>query len=119
VAELQQTFAQAAVNRAVIDRGWVLASLRNIVENGASESAKVRALELCGKELGMFANHSSRLEDLNPDDWTEAQLEAVANYYLKQAVGPDPQVIAEARKQLEAGTSPQGNSEQDCATVHL
>ena len=54
VAELQQSVVQSAVNRAAVDRDWVLLGLRGIAENGASESARVRAFELVGKELGMF-----------------------------------------------------------------
>src|SRR4029077_2780785 len=55
IAELQQIVIQVTTTQVALDRSWVLSELRKIAENGASESARVRALELCGKELGMFA----------------------------------------------------------------
>ena len=54
ISELQEIVTQAATTQAAIDRGWVLSQLRTLAESAESESARVRALELCGKELGMF-----------------------------------------------------------------
>jgi len=54
IDELQGANAQAAITRAAIDRHWVLSGLWEIAERAVSETARVRAFELCGKELGMW-----------------------------------------------------------------
>jgi hypothetical protein len=97
--------AQAAVNRAVIDRDWVLEGLRNIAEKGASESARVRALELCGKELGMFVDRSSFLWDTDPSQWTNEQVEIISEALLRKAAAGDPGKMEALRRQaaIEAG----------------
>ena len=59
IAELRRSASSAAVSRAAVDRGWVLAGLKKIAETSKNDNAQVRALELCGKELGMFCSHAS------------------------------------------------------------
>jgi hypothetical protein len=105
VTDLRQMVAQAAVNRAVIDRDWVLEGLRNIAEKGASESARVRALELCGKELGMFVDRSSFLWDTDPSQWTNEQVEIISEALLRKAAAGDPGKMEALRRQaaIEAG----------------
>jgi DNA-binding CsgD family transcriptional regulator len=107
VAELRQAVAQGAVNRAVIDREWVLSELRQIAENGVSESARVRALELVGKELGMFTNSSDLLIPWDGDlsKLSDRQVEGMTNFFLRQEYGDDVAAI-EARKRqalIDAG----------------
>lgn len=72
VSELQEAVAERAVEKAALDRAWVLDRLRENVERAMKATAPVdedgrpcgeyryegqvanRALELIGKELGMF-----------------------------------------------------------------
>ena len=77
IAELRSTMSCSAVAQAAIDRTWVLAGLRTMAEGATSEAVRVRAYELCGKELGMF-------RDPGPFEWdgdfsklTDRQLEKV------------------------------------------
>ena len=74
VTELQQTAAQTSVSRAALSRDFVV---RELMDNAlkAKENhewpASNRALELLGRELGMFVERvctwSGRLEDLDPE----------------------------------------------------
>jgi terminase small subunit-like protein len=108
VAELQQTITHATVNRAVVDRDWVLSGLRKIAENGASESARVRALELCGRELGMFADRSIPW-DGDPNKLTDEQLQKFFTVLAGDLAGSqDPAAIEGMKRQLaiEAGVDP-------------
>ena len=50
VIELRHGVTQTAIERAAVDRDWVLSGLRKIAENGSSESARVRAMEF-GQEI--------------------------------------------------------------------
>jgi hypothetical protein len=60
-----------------------------------------------GKHRGMFIDRSPFQWDDDPNQWTEAQLDAVADHLLRRALGTnDPQIIAEAGRQLEAGIDP-------------
>ncbi len=49
-------------------------------------------------------NEQTQLHKLDPSQMSDAMLEKLADFYLKSALGTDdPQVAAEARKQLEVG----------------
>jgi hypothetical protein len=97
IAELQQIVIQVTTTQAALDRSWVLSELRKIAENGASESARVRALELCGKELGMFAAPSDLPWDGDPATLTDPQLEKL-ELYLERIVYGDDRAALEAAK---------------------
>jgi len=106
VAELQRSVAAAAVNRAAIDRDWVLSGLRRIAENGASESARVRALELVGKELGMFVERPAVPWDGDLAKLTTDQLEKVTDSLICQAFEGDQVAIDEVRRELLGAGTP-------------
>ena len=99
IAELQTVAAQVAITRATIDRDWVLSGLREIAENGESEGARVRALELCGKELGMFVDRTDHNFQFNGDltQLSDEQLE----FILRQL---DSKIEEAERKQLTAAS---------------
>ena len=62
IAELREAVSAAAITRAAIDRDFVLGGLKTIaIDRECSDTSRVRALELCGKELGMF-------QEKKPDD---------------------------------------------------
>lgn len=105
VIELQHNVAQAAVERAAVDRDWVLPGLRKIAENGSSESARVRALELVGKELGMFKDRLPVVWDGRLESIPKDQLPLVLENLLRQAYGDDPEKLEAGRQKalLEAG----------------
>lgn len=108
VAELQRSVAHSAGNRAAIDRDWVLSGLRGIAENGASESARVRAFELVGKELGMFVERPPAPWDGDLTKLTNAQLERVTEQLIAQACeGVDPAIVEEVTRELTRARSPQ------------
>ena len=74
VKELQQTVAQTSVSRAALSREFVVRELMdNALKAKANHEwpASNRALELLGRELGMFVERvctwSGRLEDLDPE----------------------------------------------------
>ena len=100
VAELQQTVALSAANRAAIDRDWVLSGLRRVAENGASESARVRALELVGKELGMFAERPAVPWDGDFATLTTEQLEKVVEQLAELAYAGQPEAIEQAKREF-------------------
>jgi hypothetical protein len=55
----------------------------------------------------MFIDRSTFQWNDDPSQWTEAQLDAVADHLLRRVLGTnDPQIIAEAGRQLEAGIDP-------------
>ena len=97
IVELQESVTQAATTQAAIGRAWVLSGLRKIAENGQSESARVRALELCGKELGMFAGPAEVPWDGDLSSLSDEQLHGLAKSLRKLA---DPEVVRRAERQL-------------------
>jgi 4-hydroxyphenylpyruvate dioxygenase-like putative hemolysin len=88
IAELQSAAAKNAATRAVVDRDWVLSELRTIAENGESEGARVRALELIGRELVMFVDRTDHRFSWDGDfsKLSEAQLELVIKQLDAMAV---------------------------------
>jgi hypothetical protein len=107
VAELQQMVAKTTVTRAAIDREFVL---RELVDNALKAkqnqewSASNRALELLGKELGMF-NPSELPWDGDLTTLTDQQLERFEQYFERIAYGDDrARMEADQRRVLvEAG----------------
>jgi phage terminase small subunit len=97
IVELQERVTQAATTQAAIGRAWVLSELRKIAEGGESESAKVRTLELCGKELGMFAGPAEVPWDGDLSSLSDQQLHNLAKSLEKIA---DPLVVSKAKRQL-------------------
>ncbi len=102
VTELRQSVAQTAVTHAGLNREFVLRELMdNAVRAKENQewSASNRALELLGKELGLFVDRSDHSFhwDGRLDSLTDTQLENVQAHFLE---------LAEAerrRKMLEAG----------------
>jgi hypothetical protein len=77
--------------RALIDREFVLTGLKDIAsDTKLKETARVRAYELLGKELGMFreAVDITQKLDADPKKWTKEQLERVTRE-LEEQVGPE------------------------------
>lgn len=87
IAELELV-AKNATTRGGVDRDWVLSELRKIAENGESEGARVRALELIGRELAMFVDRTDHRFTWDGDfsKLTEAQLEVVVKQLDAMAV---------------------------------
>jgi len=107
VNEIQSLAAQSAAEEVAFDQKRVLNRL-DILSRKAEElgqiSAAARCEELIGKQRGMFVDRTALQWDLDPSKMTIEQLDVIANHLLKSALGTDdPQVVAEARKQLEAG----------------
>jgi hypothetical protein len=102
VTELQRKVAQISVAHAALSRGFVVSELMDIVLKAKQDkewSAANRALELLGRDLGMFSGQplwSGRLEDLNDEqlETLEGQLAALVQRKEKEL---------ESKKQLEAG----------------
>lgn len=63
---------ERAVAHSAMDKEWVMSWLRVQVVEGGTSAVRNRALELIGKEIGMFADRDSkepvRLEDLSTAD---------------------------------------------------
>lgn len=77
VAELQSMVAE----RAVVDREWVLAKLIENANNNqeSNPSASNKALELIGKELGMFVERTENINinhDVTDEPASEGEWEA-------------------------------------------
>ena len=107
VSELQQTVATAAITRAALDREFVLCELMdNALKAKQSRewSASNRALELLGKELGMFTPVELPW-DGDPTSLTTSQLDQLCKYLERIAFGEDEAKIqaARTRAMLEAG----------------
>ena len=101
--ELSNHLSCIAVQRAVIDRDFVLAGLKEIATNTAekSTSARVRAYELLGQELGMFRaaiDHTMKWDD-DPAKLTKEQLETLTKAFEKEAFGDDEKAAAAAREE--------------------
>jgi hypothetical protein len=74
--------------------------LARIAENGASESARVRALELVGKELGMFVERPAVPWDGDLTKLTTEQLERVTEQLIEQSYEGQPEVIAAVKREM-------------------
>jgi phage terminase small subunit len=100
VAELKQAVSQATVTRAAVDRAYVLAGLKENFERAMQHRPVLdakgketgiyayngqvanRALELIGKELGMFVDRNMDVPwDGDPSKLTDAQLDKVIQYF--------------------------------------
>jgi hypothetical protein len=90
IAELRNISSTVIVH-AVIDREFVLTGLKDIAsDTKLKETARVRAYELLGKELGMFrdAVDITQKLDADPKKWTTEQLQRVTKE-LEEQVGPE------------------------------
>jgi hypothetical protein len=102
VVELSQMTTTHGAIQTRIDREWVLGSLKDIAENGASLTARLRALELLGQELGLFRNKSSELPwDGDLSSLTDEQLQRMSYYFERIA----------AKKPIDISPRPSGRSE--------
>jgi len=100
VTELRQTVSTGAIIRAELDREFVL---RELVDNALKAkqqgqwAASNRALELLGRELGLFSD--DRADVVLPwngdlDLLTDQQRDALVDLLLGMAVGHDPEKLA-------------------------
>jgi Terminase small subunit len=77
IAELCSRASSASVARVALSREWVLSGLMKLADGAESESTRVRALELCGRELGMFRDPAENtLQFTDPRKMTDDQLRA-------------------------------------------
>jgi phage terminase small subunit len=82
IAELREKMDRATVNSVVADRNWVL---RNLVEiahearEARDRPGATKALELVGKELGMFVNRTQEIRS-PMSDLSAQQLQAIIRY---------------------------------------
>jgi len=102
VDELQQRVSETVVERAVLSQEFVLGELMDNVLKAKQErqfSAVNRALELLGKELGMFADRSHLSVEWDGDlkKLTGPQLEKMAEQMEEQIAKDDPKRAAELR----------------------
>jgi hypothetical protein len=67
IAALKAHATDSTMTHAAIDREFVLQGLRGIAMAGQSDSARVKAYELIGRELGMFSEQ--RNNGLDWDGW--------------------------------------------------
>jgi hypothetical protein len=107
IEELQTAFARSAVNRARVTRGAVLQKLWDIAQDqNEPASSRVRALELCGKECGMFGGQQM-VWDGNPESLTDLQLDHLTLHYERRVYGDDHAALLEAKRQflIENGDS--------------
>ena len=80
ILKWQDEMVVRLANVGILDRNWVLDNLRLIVSTGKNEASRVRALELIGKELGLFVDRSEvtrvdATQELDPTrlTWDELQ----------------------------------------------
>jgi len=104
VRELQHTIAKMSIDQAVIDRGFVLRELRDnalSTKQNQQWSASNRALELLGKELGMFQEPNQNWLDWDGDatKLSDEQLEKVIYLMEKMAYGDhEAKILANRRR---------------------
>ena len=109
IMELSNDLSSIAAQRAVNDRDFVLAGLKEVATNKAEKSTSARAYELLGKGLGMFRDaidHTVKNLHPDPSKWTREQLEQV--------------IAAFEREHLEAAaveTRSGGSGSADTGTV--
>lgn len=112
IARLTSEVAHIRIEVSELNRGWILESLQKIAASGKSESARVRALELCGKELGMFVERrevtnirtaadipTAVLEEMREQARLEMEAEAAGKLTQMPSAAPaveDSPVLAEA-----------------------
>jgi hypothetical protein len=97
VTELKEAVTHAAIANAGVSREFVLMELRDNAlraKQNQQWAASTRALELLGKELGMFVSHvEQELQwDGDPASLTDSQLDKLLSYFVR--LDPD-----EARRQ--------------------
>jgi hypothetical protein len=106
VRELDHTFACVSASRAAVDREFVLRELRDnalAAKRNRQYSASNRALELLGKELGMFQDQGEDWLDHWDGDLSklsDLQLEKLTYVSGKMAFGDDEAKILAIRRQM-------------------
>ena len=103
-AIVTQSVAQHIAKEFIVQRSAVLGGLWEIAVKGKSESARVRAFELCGKEIGMFVDRSEvKFWDGNPESLDDRQRSTLVRY-LAQMAYPDDPAAAEAALRMPSGS---------------
>ena len=76
ISALRKSLSAEALRQSLVSREWVLNGLKVLAETAGSEAARIRAYELCGREVGMFrdASHDSFDWDGDLSKLTNAQL---------------------------------------------
>ena len=118
IAHLQAAVKERALEKAAVDKAWVLTRLRENVERSMQivpvrdrkgketgwfkyeGMTANRALELLGKELGMFhdsIDHTMKW-DGDPKKLTKEQLETLTKAIEEQTFGGDEEAAAAARE---------------------
>jgi len=109
VTELQQAAARSTAEAVILNRERVLHRLSQLSHEAQQKgyySAAARCEELIGKEIGMFVDRTAFLWDIDPSQWSDAQVEIIAEALLKKAAAGDPAKAEALRRQaqIEAGT---------------
>src|SRR5260370_26575883 len=58
IDEVLSTAKQSVVAQVTVTKAWVIGGLMKLAESSSSDSVKCRAYELCGKQIGMFVDHT-------------------------------------------------------------
>jgi len=98
VGRRQTTITEMAVERAAIDKAWVMERLEKVVERclpgdgtaGFNAAGANRALELLGKELGMFVDRSEADVNVAFTDMTDERIESRLAELLRKAGAAQP-----------------------------
>jgi hypothetical protein len=124
IAELRNNISRVAMERTLVDREYVIRRLKENVERSMQAepvrdrsgketgrytydgSVANRALELLGKELGMFRDaidHTTK--NLDPSKWTKVEIEQAIKALEEQTFGDDVEAAAAAREAAIKGVS--------------
>lgn len=92
VERRQAAVTEKAVERAALDKAWVMERLEKVVERclpgegtGFNAAGANRALELLGKELGMFVDRSEADVNVAFTDMTDERIESRLSELLRKA----------------------------------
>jgi Terminase small subunit len=113
VAELQQAVADSVVERCALSREWVLERLkqvviRSMIEEDFQPAGANRALELLGRELGMFVDRTEHtVWNGDPSTLSAAQQARLMTELEKAAFRDDPAGLEEWRRKKEAASQAQ------------
>ena len=115
VSELSNAAQQSAVERCSLTRSWVIESLKSVAQrcmqvepvidgNGRTvgvfkfnAAGATRALELLGREVGMFVERTQDVE-IDFDNLTPSQMAKVQAWLEEQAFKDDPAGLEEWRR---------------------
>jgi hypothetical protein len=92
------------VRRPVLYRGkQVYIQGKPLFDIEYSDQLLIRLLEAFNPEKYGRRVEQINLMDIDADKLTPAQLDKIAEHMLKQALGDNPQVVADVKRRLEAG----------------